>query len=91
MQCSSAASPFVRPLQAGFVVSLVAYCNCVSPASIHHSGLVCVGIIFSMFSGISFVISCIVDSLNRLGMLDFLLVGYGEGWWLGVVSVVPLL
>ena len=35
----------------------------------------CVGIIFSMFSGISFVISCIVDSLNRLGMPDFLLVG----------------
>ncbi len=33
------------------------------------------GVIFSMFFGISFMILCIVDSLNFFGMPDFLLVG----------------
>ena len=62
------------PLWAGFVVSLVAYR--VSFASVRHSGSVCFGMIFSMFPGISLVISCIVDSLNLLGMPGFLLAGF---------------
>ena len=73
VQCSSAASPFVRPLWAGFVVSLVAYC--LSCALVRHGGIVCVGAVFSMLLGIPFVISCIIDSLNLLGMPGFLLAG----------------
>ena len=44
----------------------------------------CFGMIFSMFPGISLVISCIVDSLNLLGMPGFLAGFMGRGG--GVVS-----
>ena len=53
IRCSPAASPFVVPLRAGFVVSLVAYRF--SFASFRQGGIVCDGRIFSIFSGISFV------------------------------------
>ena len=39
----------------------------------------CAGVIFSMFLGISLVISCIVDSLNLFGIPRFLLVVSREG------------
>src|SRR5258706_2098344 len=73
MQCSSAASPFVTPLWAGFVVSLFVYCA--SPVSVHQGDNMCVDVIFSVFLGMSFMILCIVDSLNLFGMPGFLLVG----------------
>src|ERR1700679_791317 len=79
-QCTSAASPFVRPLWAGFVSSLVTYCTLL--VSICHGGSVCVGVTLSTFLGISPVTTCIVDSLNLFGMPGFLLVGLmgrGEG------------
>jgi hypothetical protein len=46
---SSAASPFVRPRRAGFVFILVMYCF--SFASFLQGGVVCDGIIFSIFAG----------------------------------------
>ncbi len=52
--------------------SLIIFCWCVS---VHQGSRVCVGVIFSMFFSISFMISCIVDFLNFLSMPDFLLVG----------------
>ena len=86
VRCSLAASPFVKPLRAGFVVSLVVYCT--SLTSDLHGGVVCVGVIFSMFPGMSFVISCIVEDLNLFGMPGFLLAGVmGRGG--GVVSCLP--
>ena len=76
------------PLRAGFVVNLVAYRF--SFASFRQGEIVCDGIIFSIFSGISLVISCTVDSLNLLGMPGFLLVGFmGSGWGRGSASVGP--
>ena len=76
--CSLAATPFVVPLWAGFVVSLDAYC--MSLASVHQGGLVCIGVIFSMFLGMSFMISCIMEVLNLRGIPGFLLVGFiGRG------------
>jgi hypothetical protein len=73
-QCSSATSPFVRPQLAGFVIILVMYCF--SFASFLQGRIVCDGVIFSIFTGISLVISCIVDSLNLFGMPGLLLVGF---------------
>src|SRR6267154_3997741 len=86
VRCSLAASPFVKPLWAGFVVSLVVYC--MSLTSDLHGGVVCVGVIFSMFPGMSFMISCIIEDLNLFGMPGFLLAGVmGRGG--GVVSCLP--
>lgn len=68
--CSLAASPFGRPLRAGFVVSLVAY-----RLSVRQGGSVCAGATFSVFLGIPFMFLCMVDSLDMLGMPGFLLVG----------------
>ena len=89
VQCASAASPFVVPLWAGFVVSLVAYCF--SFASFCQGGIVCEGVFFSIFSGISFVISCTVDSLSLFGMPGFLLAGLmGRGGAAAVHLLFPL-
>jgi hypothetical protein len=49
---------------------------------------VCGGVVFSVFSGISLVISWIVDSLNLFGMPGLLLAGFiGR---IGDVMVCPL-
>ena len=51
-----------------------------SLASVCHGGIVCVGVIFSRFLGVSFIISCIMDSLNLFSMPSFLLTGFiGRG------------
>ena len=89
VQCVSAASPFVVPLQVGFVVSLVVYRF--SFASFRQGGIVCNGRIFSIFSGISFVISCTVNSLNLLGMPGFLFVGFMGRGGVGTVRLLFLL
>ena len=87
VQCPSAASAFVIPLRAGFVVSLSVYC--LSCAPVRQGGIVCAGAIFSMFLGVPFVISCIVDSLNLFGIPRSLLVGItGRGGGAALVLVV---
>ena len=73
VRCLSAASPFVVPLRAGFVVSPIVHCF--SFASFRQGGVVCDGKRFSIFSGISFVISYTIDSLNLLGMPGLLPAG----------------
>ena len=89
VQCSSAVSPFVVPLRAGFVVSLIAYHF--SFASFRQGGIVCDGRIFSIFSGISFVTLCTIDSLNLLGMPSFLFISFLGRGGVGVVCLLLLL
>ena len=68
------------------MVSLVAYR--VSLTSVRHGGNACVGMIFSIFLGIFFVILCIVDSLNLFGIPGFLVGITGRGG--GVLSCLSI-
>ena len=51
----------------------------------------CDGRIFSIFSGISFVTLCTIDSLNLLGMPSFLFISFMGRGGVGVVCLLLLL